>query len=101
MKKTVIFLGFILTLNLLNAQSIPNYYYASDIPQYWAEDSTSVNIIVGNMHNYEAIVRNLELLFTDPNDEILADDEDDNIIVNSRSLLTMDKNRIIDIIGHS
>jgi|GEM_PF-1083205 len=98
MKKLLFILGFLMITSLY-AQSIPNYYYASGTPQYWTEDSTSVNIIVGNMRNYDAIVRNLELLFTDPNDEILADDEDDNIIVNSRSLLMMDKNKIIDAIS--
>ena len=39
------------------------YYYADGVPQYWTDDSTSVNIIVKNMNNYNAIVHRLELLF--------------------------------------
>jgi len=95
MKRMLIILGVVLMFFSLRAQSTSNYYYANGVPQYWTEDSTSVNIIVQNMHNYNAIVQNLELLFTDVNDEILADDEDDNIIVNSLSLPLMHKDSII------
>ena len=52
MKKIFIILGFIFMLFQLKAQN--NYYYADGIPQYWRDDSTSVNIIVKNMHNYNA-----------------------------------------------
>jgi len=96
MKRMLIILGLILVFTSLQAQSTSNYYYADGVPQYWTEDSTSVNIIVKNMQNYNAIVQNLELLFTDANDEILADDEDDNIIVNSLSLPFMHKDSIIE-----
>jgi len=100
MKKLFIILGLIFIGILLNAQSTPNYYYyANGVPQYWIDDSTSVNIIVRNMHNYNTIAQNLELLFTNPTDEILADDEDDNIIVNSLSLPSMNKDFIIQTIS--
>ncbi|GHV43384.1 hypothetical protein FACS1894180_2290 [Bacteroidia bacterium] len=98
MKKLLIILGFIFSASLLSAQSLlpqSKYYYANGIKQYWTDDSTSVNIIVRNMQNYNAIVQNLELLFANSNDEVLADDEDDNIIVNSLSLPSMYKDSII------
>jgi len=84
--------------NLTSVNFCLNTYNADGVPQYWTEDSTSVNIIVKNMQNYNTIVQNLELLFTDANDEILADDEDDNIIVNSLSLPLMHKDSIISAI---
>jgi len=99
MKKLLLLFGFILMATLLQAQSTPNFYYADGVPQYWVDDSTSINIIVKNMDNYIAIVQNLELLFTNSTDEILADDEDDNIIVNSLSLPLMDKDFIINAIS--
>jgi len=95
MRKLLIILGFILICSSLIAQSTSNYYYANGIPQYWTDDSTSVNIIVKNMHNYNRIVQNLKLLFSDPTDEILADDEDDNIIINSLSLLFIPEDKLI------
>ena len=81
MKKLLIILGCIFVFGLLNAQSYynsTNYYYADGIPQYWTDDSTSANIIVKNMHNYDAIAENLLVLFSDSTDEVLYDDEDDN-----------------------
>jgi len=96
MKKLLIVLGFYLVIISLYAQNASNYYYAEKgVPFYWTEDSTSVNIIVKNMQNYNAIAHNLELLFNKPTDEIFADDEDDNIIINSLSLPLMHKDSII------
>ena len=98
MKKLGIILGSVFMLSSLSAQNLlpqTQYYYADGVPQYWTDDSTSVNIIVKNMDNYNAIVQKLELLFVDSTDQILADDEDDNIIVNSTSLPFMNKDSII------
>jgi hypothetical protein len=47
------------------------------------------------MENYGAIVDNLHLLFSNSTDEILADDEDDNIIINSLSLPLIHKDALI------
>jgi hypothetical protein len=69
------------------AQNIPtNGYYASGTFHSWQDDSTSANIIVANMEHYNDIVSNLQTLFNGTDDEIVYDDEDDNIIVNSTSL---------------
>ena len=57
MKKIVIILGFMLTTYSLISQSIidnTKHYYYEGVPQYWTDDSTSVNIIVKNMQNYNA-----------------------------------------------
>jgi len=89
MKKLAIILSFSFFVSSLTAQSYyynSSYYYVDGVPQYWTDDSTSVNIIVKNMNNYNAIVQNLQSLFSGSTDIILADDEDDNIIVNSASL---------------
>jgi hypothetical protein len=102
MKKILIVLEFMCVFGLLNAQSnfpVSNYYYVDRVPQYWIDDSTSINIIVKNMNNYNAIVDNLKNIFTAPDDEIFADDEDDNIIINSHSLPFLHKDSIIDNIS--
>jgi hypothetical protein len=106
MKKILNILGFIYVINFLMINSLIsqnfNYnmqsYYAGGIPHYWTDDSTSVNIIISNMENYGAIVDNLHLLFPDSTNEILADNEDDNIIVNSLSLPLLHKDSIISFI---
>lgn len=95
MKKYMYILILCFLYNSLVGQNVSNYYYADGERQYWTDDSTSVNILVKNKSNYDAIVQNLERLFADPTDEILADDEDDNIIVNSLSLPSLPKNAII------
>ena len=82
--------------NLLNYQ---DYYYADGEAIFWKTDSTSVNIIVNNMKNYNDIAINLQKIFNSPNDEVIYDDEDDNIIVNSMSLPFISKDSIIDAIS--
>ena len=66
-----------------------NHYYADGQQISWSTDSASANIIVKNMEDYSQIVNNLKDIFTNSNDEIIGDDEDDNIIINSNSLKTM------------
>ena len=74
-----------------------NYYYANGIPYYWQDDSTSVNIIVANMNNYEYIVQQLLNIFNE--DEVVYDNEDDNIIINSENLPSIDKEELIEQIS--
>ena len=87
MRKITLFLMCLLAFNQIIAQlpqiSPDDYYYVDSAPQYWTTDRTSMNIIVANMENYWEIVERLELIFSEPGDEVLADDEDDNIIINS------------------
>lgn len=80
-------------------QTRDEYYYADGQRIYWVEDSTSANIIVANMEHYDAIVSQLEHIFSDEMDEIWYDDEDDNIIVNSRSLVRISKDSLIAFIS--
>ena len=80
-------------------QTRDEYYYADGQRIYWVEDSTSANIIVANMEHYDAIVSQLEHIFSDEIDEIWYDDEDDNIIVNSRSLVRISKDSLIAFIS--
>ena len=74
-----------------------NYYYANGIPYYWQDDSTSANIIVANMNNYEYIVQQLLNIFNE--DEVVYDNEDDNIIINSENLPSMDKDSLIELVS--
>jgi hypothetical protein len=62
------------------------FYYANGSRHYWIEDHTSLNIIVKNLNHYDSIAARLGRIFNGAQDEIWADDEDNNIIVNSGSL---------------
>jgi len=82
----MIIIGSVFLCILLNAQntpSTPNYYYANGVPQYWVEDPTSINIIVPSMATYNTVIERLEMVFIGLFDEIIADDEDDNIMAKS------------------
>jgi hypothetical protein len=106
MKKIIstLLFGFILIYtaaqnNYLVAPNYQGYYYAGGVAHTFQNDSTSANIIVKNMHNFNAIVNNLTAIFTDSTDVILADsDEDDNIILNSLSLPLFNKDSLIALI---
>ena len=74
-----------------------NYYYADGKTYYWQDDSTSANIIVANKHNYDTIVQRLLNIFNE--NEVVYDNEDDNIIINSENLPDMDKNSLIGLIS--
>lgn len=106
MKKIIsVFLLFVLAVpskGQVQNENIPgNGYYADNSFHSWQEDNTSANIIVANMEHYNAIVSNLQTLFNGSNDEIIYDDEDDNIIVNSASLALISKAYIIQQISVS
>ena len=68
-----------------------NFYYANGVAQYWEDDVSSANIIVRNLNHYDTIVYGLNTIFNSVDDEIIADDEDANIIVNSSSWSAKDK----------
>lgn len=89
---TLLLLVFI---NINNSEAQSNYYFANNQRQYWREDSTSINIIVANMQNYNLIVRNLETYFSANNDTVRYADDDNNIIVISDRLRTMDLSNLI------
>ncbi len=76
-----------------------NHYYADGQQISWSTDSASANIIVKNMEDYSQIVNNLKDIFTNSNDEIIGDDEDDNIIINSNSLKTLNIGMLISSIS--
>ena len=76
-----------------------NHYYADGQQISWSTDSASANIIVKNMEDYTQIVNNLKDIFTNSNDEIIGDDEDDNIIINSNSLKTLNIGMLISSIS--
>ena len=78
-----------------------NFYYANGVAQYWEDDSTSANIIVRNQNNYDTIVCGLNTIFNDIDDEILSDNEDANIIINSSSLAIRTRNGIINNVSVS
>jgi DNA-dependent RNA polymerase auxiliary subunit epsilon len=91
----VLFLFFI---NIkIEAQS--NYYFANYQRQYWREDSTSINIIVANMQNYNLIVRNLQTIFSANNDTVRYGNDDDNIIVISDKLKITDLQKMVSSIS--
>ncbi|MDR1112452.1 MAG: hypothetical protein LBL18_01655, partial [Bacteroidales bacterium] len=77
MKTIIKALLCILMINQLAAQNYQGYYYADGVAQYWTDDPTSANIIVGNRQHYNKIVANLKSVFTNAKDEILSSDETD------------------------
>lgn len=70
-----------------NAQN--NYYYAGNGINYWQEDSTSINIIVSDIHNLDFIVHNIQSIFYDKTDTVSYVPDDDNVIVISNKLRKM------------
>jgi serine protease len=81
MKKLELFLIAFLFAAVSFAQQ--NYYYTDHQKVYFSNDSSSINILVANMTNYDPIRQNLETLFNSSNDEVIYSAEDRNIIVNS------------------
>ena len=73
-------------LSFSQNDTLYGFYYANGTRHYWTEDSTSLNIIVKNLNHYDSIAARLGRMFNGTQDEIWADDEDNNIIVNSGSL---------------
>ena len=81
-----------------------NYYYSKNTQHYWQDDSTSLNIILrGDTLFYNHVVDKLLLWVQDGKDEIVFDNEDDNIIINSYRLPQLDLDSFFSYItsGHS
>lgn len=104
MKKQFIIL---LTLSLVclytysQNESLYGFYYANGIRHYWQEDLTSANIIVRNTNHLDSIVSRLEKIFNGVDDDVIADDEDNNIFVNSQSLALRNISELISSISLS
>ncbi|MBR4135529.1 MAG: hypothetical protein IKU03_03855 [Bacteroidales bacterium] len=94
MKKHLL-LSFVLLITVYNTEAQSDFYFANHQRQYWQEDSSSINIIVGNMQNYDLIVRNLSRIFSSVNDTVRYSNEDDNIIVVSNDLKNMDLQQLL------
>lgn len=84
MKKNVLLI--ILACVVSQVWSQNNYYYAGNEAHYWVEDTSSVNIIIGNMQNLEQIVKNVQDIFYDGTDTVSFVSDDDNIIIISNKL---------------
>lgn len=58
MKKNLSIITFLLvSLQSLVAQN--NYYCVDNVKYYWQEDTSSVNIIISNINNFDIIVENV------------------------------------------
>ncbi len=79
MKKNIL-----IVLNMLLsicAYSQQNFYYVNGNKAFWQDDSTSINVIVGNRDKYNDIAGSFARIFVDEHDTIYDSDEDDNIII--------------------
>lgn len=63
-----------------------NFYYVNGNKAFWQDDSTSINVIVGNRDKYNDIAGSFARIFVDEHDTIYDSDEDDNIIIISDKL---------------
>ena len=63
-----------------------NFYFVDNVRHYWIEDSSSVNIIVRDMGDYDQIVETILELFSDETDTVSYVEDDDNIIIISEKL---------------
>ena len=97
--KKIVLIGLI-TLSIVCSSysqndTLSGFYYANGTRHYWQEDYTSLNVIVNNLSHYDSIVARLARIFSDAQDEIWADNEDNNIVVNSSSLTSRNISDII------
>ncbi|MDR3046726.1 MAG: S8 family serine peptidase, partial [Bacteroidales bacterium] len=74
------------SFTLYSQNNYQGYHYANGTAHYWTDDSTSLNLIVKNMEHYDTIVSKIQLFFANDKIEIIADNDDDNIIINSAVL---------------
>lgn len=94
MKKRI-FSMVLLALFFYNVHAQCDFYFANNQRQHWQEDSSSVNIIVTNMQNYDLIVRNLQTVFSTSDDTVWCANDDNNIIVISEKLPSIDLSQLI------
>jgi hypothetical protein len=84
MKKNIlIVLNMLLSICTYSQQ---NFYYVNGNKAFWQDDSTSINVIVGNREKYNDIAGLFARIFVDEHDTIYDSDEDDNIIIISDKL---------------
>ncbi len=76
-------------------QAQTNYYFADKERNYWREDSTSVNIIVADLEQYDMIVDRILEMFSDKTDTVSFVKDDDNIIIISEKLRTIPIRQLI------
>lgn len=102
-KKIIIVLTLTMMCLSASAQndSLYGFYYANGTRHYWQEDYTSANIIVRNLNHFDSIVARLGRIFNGAEDRVLADDEDNNIIVNSQALASRNISELISQISMS
>lgn len=103
--KKLLLIGFALLylvgLSYSQNDTLYGFYYANGIRHYWTEDHTSLNLIVKNLNHYDSIAARLGRMFNGTHDEIWADGEDNNIIVNSGSLASRSVSEIVSLISLS
>lgn len=74
----------IICCNMIYAQNI-NYFYNQGERQFWTVDSTTINLIVVDTTDLPWIYQNA-IDFFHGDAEGYYSDEDDNLVINSRSL---------------
>ncbi len=99
MKKFTLIIMTIMIWLLSYSQGNSNYYYDGYNAHFWVNDSTSAIMIIKNMNNYTQISNRLKNIFVSTNDEIIENDEENNIIINSSSLNTIDIDSLISAIS--
>ena len=78
----------IICCNMVHAQNI-NYFYNRGERQYWTVDSTSINLIVADTTDLPRIYQNA-IIFLHGDADGYYSDEDDNLVINSRLLNSID-----------
>lgn len=82
--KKIITIILIICCNIIHAQNI-NYFYNRGERQYWTVDSTSINLIIDDATDLPWIYRNA-IDFFNGEAEGYYSDEDDNLVINSQLL---------------
>ncbi len=75
MKRLITIAVFACLFHFCQAQT--NYYFADNERNYWQEDSTSVNIIVADLEQYDMIVDRTLEMFSDKTDTVSFVKDDD------------------------
>ncbi len=101
MKKHLLLLVGMFCVALCAFSQNDHFYYANGTRHYWQEDQTSANIIVNNLDYYDSIVSRLQNMFNNDSVELIASDEDNNIIINSYLLRNYDNSTLLNNISTS
>lgn len=97
MKRYLFSIFLLLVVYVAEAQN--NFYFANNQRQFWRDDSTSIIVIVDNMQHFDVIAHNLLTVFSANNDTVLYGYDDDNIIVISNMLRTMNLTQLLSFIS--